>query len=147
LPPTATDGYPLASPASQDMSRLRIALCCAPIALLGLGVAVHASVRVVEGERRLAELAAAGRAAGESFVQTLRGEQAERQWMAYDERRAVALSLAAARRDRLLGLLAAAAAGLVAGALSVLSRLAEEVDEDRRHVAGVGGPERGPPTL
>jgi hypothetical protein len=117
------------------MSRTRIALLCVPIALVGLGVAVHASVRVAEGERRLAELAAAGREAGESFVETLRGEHVERQILTYDERRAVALSLAAARRDQLLGILTAAAAALLAAGLGVMSRIAWEVEEDRRHVA------------
>jgi len=127
------------------MSRTRIALLCVPIALFGLAVAGHATVRVHEGERRLAELAAAGRAAGESFVETLRGEQAERQWLAYDERRAVALALAKARRDRLLGILAAAGAALAAVGLSALSRIAAEVEEDRRHVAGDDAASAGPP--
>ena len=118
------------------MSRTRTALICLPIALAGLGLAVHATLRVREGERQLAELAAAGKAAGDEFVETLQGEHAERQWLTYDHRRAVALALAAARRDRLLGLLATGAAGLAAGALSVLSRIAAEVEEDRRHVEG-----------
>jgi hypothetical protein len=131
------------------MRRTRIALICLPVALAGLGVAVHASRRVAEHERRLAELAEAGRAAGESFVATLQGpyaelhetrasrlELAERQRQAFDDRRAAALSLAAARRDRLLGILAAVAAGLGAAGLSMLSRIARELEEDRRHVAG-----------
>ena len=126
------------------MSHIRIALLCAPIALFGLAVAVHATVRVHEGERRLAELGAAGRAAGESFVETLKGEQAERQWLAYDERRAVALSLAVARRDRLLGILAAGSAALAAVGLRALSKIAAEVEEDRRHVAGDGATGPGP---
>ena len=117
------------------MSRNRISLLCVPIVLVGLGVAVHATFRVTEGERRLVELAAAGRAAGESFVATLQGEHAERQWLAYDQRREAALALAAARRDRLLGLLGACAGVFVAAGLSVLSRISEEVEEDRRHVA------------
>ncbi len=120
------------------MPKSRIALICLPIALLGGGVAVHATVRVTAGDRRLAELAATGKAAGDSFVETLRGEHAERQRLAYDERRAVALSVASARRDRLLGLLAAVAAVLVGVGAAVLRRIAEEVEEDRRHVAGQG---------
>ncbi len=117
------------------MSRARIALLCVPIALVGLGVAVYASVRVARGERQLAELAAAGREAGQSFVETLQGEHVERQILTYDERRAVALSLAAARRDQLLGVLGVVAAALLAAGLLVLSRIASEVEEDRRHVA------------
>jgi len=55
--------------------------------------------------------------------------------MAFDRRRALALDLAAARRDRLLGVLGVAAAGLAGAALSVLSRISAEIEEDRRHVA------------
>ena len=117
------------------MSRTRIALLCVPIALVGLGVAVYASVQVTEGERRLAELAVEGREAGQSFVDTLQGEHVERQILTYDRRRATALTLAAARRDRLLGLLAVGAAGLLAAGLLALSRIAAELEEDRRHVA------------
>lgn len=118
------------------MPRVRIALLCVPVALLGAGVAVHASFRVSAEERRLATLGATGKAAGDSFVETLRGEHAERQMLAFDQRRAVALSLAAARRDRLLGGLVAVAAALVAAGASVLRRIADEVAEDQRHVAG-----------
>lgn len=117
------------------MTRARIALLCVPIALVGLGVAVYASVRVADGERRLAELAAEGREAGQSFVDTLQGEHVERQILTYDQRRATALSLAAARRDRLLGLLAVAGAALLAAGLLAMSRIAAELEEDRRHVA------------
>lgn len=122
------------------MSRTKIALLCVPVALIGLGVAAHASVRVARDQRQLTELAVAGRAAGESFVETLQGEHVEQQLLTYDRRRAAALALAAARRDRLLGLVIAAGAGLAAAGLSVLSRIAAEVEEDRRHVAGAGRP-------
>jgi hypothetical protein len=118
------------------MSRARTTLFCLPVALAGLGVAAHATLRVRQGERQLAELAVAGKAAGDSFVETLQGEQAERQWLAFDRRREAALALAAARRDRLLGVLATGAAALCAGAASVLSRISAEVEEDRRHVEG-----------
>jgi hypothetical protein len=127
------------------MPRARAALLALPVALAGIGVAVHATVRMAGEERRLTELAATGRAAGESFVETLQGEQAERQWIAYDQRRALALSMAAARRDRLLGILAAAAAAMFAGGAWVLRRISEEVEEDRRHVAQIGGG-GGPPS-
>src|SRR5512140_2944483 len=97
------------------MPLTKTALICLTVALAGLGVAVHASVRVARGERGLVALAAASNAEGDSFVDTLRGEHAERQRLALDQRRAMALSLAAARRDRLLGLLSAVAAGLFMG--------------------------------
>ncbi len=117
------------------MSRARIALLCVPIALVGLGVVVYSSIRVSRGERMLAELAVEGRAAGQSFVDTLQGEHAERLILTYDHRREAALSLAAARRDRLLGLLAIGAAGLLFAGLRALSRIATELEEDRRHIA------------
>jgi hypothetical protein len=83
----------------------------------------------------LAALAQEGQSAGASFVETLQGGFAERQRLAFDRRRALALDLAAARRDRLLGVLAVGAAGLAGAALSVLSRISAEIEEDRRHVA------------
>jgi hypothetical protein len=124
------------------MSPLKIALLCVPVALAGAGVVIHATDRVARLERALAEEATAGQAAGASFVETLRGEHAERQRLAFERRRALALELAAARRDRLLGLGGVAAAALVAAGLRVLARIAEEVEEDRRHVDAQ--PERGP---
>jgi hypothetical protein len=124
------------------MSRLKIALVCVPVALAGGGVAVHASARIARLERELAAEASAGQAAGASFVETLRGEHAERQRLSFERRRELAMDLAAARRDRLLGLGGVAAAGLAAAALRVLGRIAAEVEEDRAHVDAQ--PERGP---
>lgn len=127
------------------MSRAKILLLCLPLAAAGLGVAAHATVRVRERTHELAALRDEGRAAGQSFVDTLQGDHAERQKLLYDKRRAVALSLAAARRDRLLGVLLAAAAGLASIALSVMARIAREVEEDQRHVRGAAvdrGPDR-----
>jgi hypothetical protein len=125
------------------MTRTKILLLCAPLAAGGLALAVHATLRVNRLERDLATVAVEGRAAGASFVETLQGEHAERQRLAFDRRRDLALRLAAARRDRLLGVLGVAAAGLVAVALSVMSRISAEVEEDRRHVRA-GREERGP---
>src|SRR5690349_16413071 len=79
-----------------------------------------------------------GEAAGASFVATLRGEHAERQQLAFDRRRALALDLAAARRDRLLGVLAVVAAALGAGAARALARISEEIDEDHQHLRAQG---------
>jgi hypothetical protein len=118
------------------MTRSKIALLCVPLALTGLGLTLHATFRVNGLSSELATLGAAGRAEGQSFVETLQGEHAERQRVTYDRRRAIALSLAAARRDRLLGLVLTAAAGLAGAALSVMARIAAEVEEDRRHVRG-----------
>jgi hypothetical protein len=117
------------------MTRAKILMICIPVAVGGLGLGVHATVRVNALDRELAALATEGQSAGASFVATLQGDWAERQRIAFDRRRAIALDLAAARRDRLLGALAVGAAGLVGAALSVLSRIAAEIEEDRRHVA------------
>jgi hypothetical protein len=123
------------------MSRTKTALLCA-VALAGLASTVRSSLRVRALEAELQTARATGQAEGASFVETLRGEHAERQRLAFDRRREVALGLAAARRDRLLGALAIVAVAFVLGARRVLSRLAAEVDEDRRHVAASA--ERGP---
>ena len=114
---------------------------CSAVALAGLASTVRSSLRVRALEAELQTARATGQAEGASFVETLRGEHAERQRLAFDRRREVALGLAAARRDRLLGALAIVAVAFVL-ARRVLSRLAAEVDEDRRHVAASA--ERGP---
>lgn len=119
------------------MTRKRITLLCAPVAAAGLALSTHATVRLDALEHELAETARVSRSAGASFVRTLRGTHAERQRLAFERRRRVALDLAAARRDRLLGFLAVAGAGLGAAALSVMSKIAAEIEEDRRHVRAV----------
>jgi hypothetical protein len=124
------------------MKRTRILLLCVPLAAGGLALALHGTFRVNALERELAELAATGRASGASFVETLQGEHAERQRAAFDKRRDVAVALAAARRDRLLGLLVVGAAGLIGTALSVMAGIAAEVEEDRREVAASPGEDR-----
>jgi hypothetical protein len=123
------------------MSRTKTALLCA-VALAGLAATVRSSLRVRALEAELQSARVAGQAEGASFVETLRGEHAERQRLAFDRRRDLALALAAGRRDRLLGALAIAGAALVLGAARVLSGLAAEVEEDRRHVRA--NAERGP---
>ena len=116
------------------MTRAKIIAICGPVAAAGLALTVQATFRVNAEERALAASRAEGKAAGESFVATLQGEHAERQRLLFERRRALALYLAAARRDRLLGLLLAGAAGLLGTGLSALSRIANEIEEDRRHV-------------
>lgn len=125
------------------MTPRKITLLCLPLAVAGLGVALHATARVHALQGELAALAATGKAEGDSFIATLQGEHAERMQAAFDRRREVALSLAAARRDRLLGALGAVAAAVLAGALAVMSRIAAEIEEDRRHLhdqAALRGP-------
>jgi hypothetical protein len=120
------------------MTPRTITLLCLPLAAAGAGFAVHATVRVRADEQELAALAETGRAAGESFVSTLQGEHAERQRAVFDRRREVAIRIAAARRNRILGVLGVAGAGLLAAALSALSRISREIDADRRHLQAQG---------
>jgi hypothetical protein len=123
------------APVSQaEMTLLRILIVTVPIALGGAGAVVHSTIRVNALGRQLSALATESQAAGASFVETLQGEHAERQLAAHDRRRALAIELATARRNRLLGVLAVCAAGLLAAALSVMSRIAADIEEDRRHV-------------
>ena len=125
------------------MSRTKILLLCGPFAAAGLALAVRGTFRVNEGTAELARVRSEIDAAGAAFVATLRGADAERQRLLFERRRAIALELAAAQRDRLLGLLLVGASGLAGSVLSVMSRIAAEVEEDRRHVEG-GRPTSGP---
>jgi len=113
-----------------------LAFLCLPVALAGLAVSVHAGFRIRRLELELAATGREGREAGASFVETLQGEHAERQRLAFDRRRAVALELAAARRDGLLGIVGVVASGLAAAGLLTFSRIADEVEADRRRVEG-----------
>lgn len=116
------------------MTRTKILALCGPVAAAGLALSLHATFRVNDRTRALSELRAEADAAGASFVATLKGEHAERQRVLFERRRTLAIQLASARRDRLLGFLLVAASGLLGAALSVMSQLASEVDQDRRHV-------------
>jgi hypothetical protein len=100
--------------------------------LVGLGVVGHATWRIQALEAESAGLARTGRAAGDSFVETLQGEHAARQFEAFDQRRAVTLARASARRDRLLGLLLALGGGLGLAAGAAFRRMAAELEEERR---------------
>ncbi|WP_242393796.1 hypothetical protein [Anaeromyxobacter oryzisoli] len=122
------------------MTRDRIALLCLALAVGGAALALHASTRIRSEERTLAALTAESRAAGRSFVETLQGEHAERQKLLFEQRRRSALALAAARRDRLLGVLLLGASALAAGALKVMHRLAVEVA-----AVDAAAADRGPP--
>ena len=112
---------------------------------LGAGLMLHATWRIRGLEQESAGLAAAGREAGASFVETLQGEHATRQFEAFDRRRAVMLARATARRDRLFGLLLAAAGGLGLAAAAAFKRIAGEIEEERRLRVEEGAPGREPP--
>ncbi len=122
------------------MSSRTLLLVCAPIAALGLAIAVHGTWRVAQARRDLAALARTSAFEGRAFAETLRGAHAERQLEALDARRALARKLAAARRDRLLGVIALLGAVVVGAGLRSLARMAEEIRDDRRHFADWGAP-------
>ena len=81
----------LSQSSQADMSRTKTALLCA-VALAGLASTVRSSLRVRALEAELQTARATGQAEGASFVETLRGEHAERQRLAFDRRREVGRS-------------------------------------------------------
>ena len=111
-------------------------LAALPLALAG-GWLVHAStVRVGSLRVELAQLDAQGRQEGDSFVRTLQGVHAERQLEILSRRRDTALELATARRNRLLGVILVIFAALAFAFVRAAQRVAAEVEEDSRAVAG-----------
>ena len=114
-------------------------LVALPVALAGAWGVVDGGARVTAARAEMAREAAAGRAEGESFLKTLEGAHADRQIEAFDRRRALALDLARARRDQLLGLLGLVAAGLLGAGVSVVRRIAREVGEARGRSSRDGG--------
>ena len=114
-------------------------LVALPVALAGAWGVVDGGERVAAARAEMAREAAAGRAEGESFLKTLEGAHADRQIEAFDRRRALALDLARARRDQLLGLLGLVAAGLLGAGVSVVRRIAREVGEARGRSSRDGG--------
>jgi hypothetical protein len=109
------------------------------VALAGCWALVGAGARLEAGRREMAELRAAGRAEGESFLKTLEGRHAERQLQHFDRQRALAVDLARARRDQLLGLLGLVAAVLVLAAGAVIHRIGAEIREERERLPGGDG--------
>jgi hypothetical protein len=107
-------------------------LVALPLALGGAWLLGDAGGRVARLRAEVAELDAAARREGASFVETLQGAHAERQRELLDRRRAAAVELAGGRRDRLLGLLLLGGSVLAFVAVRVAQRVAAEVEEDRR---------------
>jgi hypothetical protein len=120
------------------MSSRTVLLVCGPLAALGLAIAVHGTVRVSRAHEALERLAATSAAEGRAFAETLRGAHVERQLEALTERRAIARELAAARRDRLLGVILLAGSVVAGLGLRAFGRMADEIEEDRRHVGEAG---------
>ncbi len=120
------------------MSSRTVLLVCGPLAAIGLAAAVSGTVRVAHARRDLAALAATSAFEGRAFAETLRGAHAQRQLGALTERRAIARQLAAARRDRLLGVILLVGSILAWFGLRALRRMADENAEDRHHLSAAG---------
>ena len=115
-----------------SMPSRTVLLVCGPLAALGLATAVSGTWRVTEARRELASLARTSAFEGRAFAETLRGAHAERQLEALDARRRLARKLAAARRDRLLGVILLAGAVVAGLGLRSLRRMAAEIEEDKK---------------
>jgi hypothetical protein len=90
----------------------------------------HARVDALRAE--LASTEAQARAEGASYLSTLQGAHAQRQLELLTQRHEVALRLAGARRDRLLGLLVVLAGLLIFGFVQAAQRIAGEIDAVER---------------
>jgi hypothetical protein len=128
--------YPGAVGPVKRMFPMKALLVALPLALGGASLLYAANGRVAVLRADVAELETASRREGASFVETLQGAHAERQRELLDRRRAAAVELAVARRDRLLGVLLIAGAALAYVAVRVAQRVATELEADRRLLAG-----------
>jgi hypothetical protein len=122
-------------------------LVAAPLVLAGAGAGWHAHGRVGALRAELAAVDARGKAEGDSYLRTLQGAHAERQLDLLTRRHDVAMRLAAARRDRLLGVMAVLGGGLVFAFVRAAQRISGEVEEGRRLAGGTpaGGASPGAP--
>jgi hypothetical protein len=114
-------------------------LVALPVALAGGWGVVSGQSRLERARQEMAQLEVAGRFEGESFMKTLQGAHADRQLEVFDRRRQLALELARARRDQMLGVLGMVASALLLAAASVIRRIAAEVAEGTRMVSGPPG--------
>ena len=126
------------------MLPVKAILVAAPLVLGGAGGAWHAHGRVGALRAELAAVDARGKAEGDSYLRTLQGTHAERHLDLLTRRHEVAMRLAAARRDRLLGLIAVLGGGLAFAFVRVAQRIGAEVEEGRRLAGGRACREHGP---
>jgi len=120
------------------MVPLKALLVFLPVAGAGGWVVVDQTREIDRLQEELGHIEEARRNAGESFLRTFQGEHVQRELAAFDRLREVAAALSRARRNRLLGGLAIAVAGLLLAAASLFRRLARELEEDRRYLQGPG---------
>lgn len=121
------------------MVPLKALLVCLPIAGAGVWVVVDETREIDRLQEDLAPIEEARKSAGESFLRTFQGEHVQQELAAFDRLRELAAALSRARRNRLLGVLAIAVAGLGLAGASVFRRIARELEEDRRFLQGPGG--------
>ena len=110
-------------------------LAALPLALGGGWLILASNARVGALRIELDSLETLGQAEGDSFVRTLQGAYAERQLETLSRRRDAAVELAAARRNRLLGLLVVLFSGLTFAFVLALQRVAAQIEQDRRAFA------------
>jgi hypothetical protein len=125
------------------MSTPKALLAALPLAVAGAGLAYASTARIAELRAEVARLDAEGRTEGDAFVATLSRADAERELATFDRRKAAALALAGARRNRLLGVVLLVAAPLAGAAVRVAQRVAAEVEDDRRLLGGPAARGRG----
>ncbi|MFL5262162.1 MAG: hypothetical protein ACJ79R_03465 [Anaeromyxobacteraceae bacterium] len=125
------------------MSIPKALLAALPLAVAGAGLAYASTTRIAELRAEVARLDAEGRTQGDAFVATLSRADAERELATLDRRKAAALALAGARRNRLLGVVLLVAAPLAGAAVRVAQRVAAEVEDDRRLLGGPAARGRG----
>ncbi len=147
LPAGAPGHYPRGVVSVQaGMPSLKAFLVSLPVALAGAWGLASGAGRISAVRAEMTQLEAAGRAEGESYMKTLQGAHAERQLEHFDRRRALALELARARRNELLGLLGLVAAALIFLGVTVVQRVGREIGEERERLSGGSGGGAPPPT-
>jgi len=122
------------------MVPLKAAIVFVPIAVAGAWAVVDATREIDGLKEELAQQEETGRSEGASFVETLQGSHAERQFKAFDRRREIAVQLTRQRRNLFVGLFAVAFAGLGLATATVLRRIAAELEEDQRYIQGSNPP-------
>ncbi len=111
-------------------------LAALPLALGGGWLVYGSTSRIGALHAELGNIDAHEREEGESYLRTLQGTHAERQLALLTERRGIALRLAEARRDRLLGVLLVLLAVLAYAFVRVAQRIGRELDEARTLAGG-----------
>lgn len=134
--PAASGHYPGDIFPVKRMFPVKALLVAAPLVLAGAGGAWRAHGRVGMLRAELAAVDARGKAEGDSYLRTLQGAHAERHLDLLTRRHDVAMELAAARRDRLLGVIAVLGGGLAFAFVRVAQRIGAEVEEGRRLAGG-----------